>query len=157
MLVSTIGIFITGYIGKEFMIGRKAIAYMVTAYLTSLLVAIILVIAGEEDNIMIYTNALTSFVVFFIVLVYGLPCSIIADLATKTFKGATKKLLSLTIHLVFGIGFATIVWLMFTIVFYDGNFGMLIFISILFASFIFWFVDELLKSKLRITKGTKTS
>lgn len=88
-----------------------------------------------------------------IVFLFGMPVSVLSDFALKSFKGFTRRALSLFIHVVFATLFIltpTLVGWEWDIMYMDiqeilNNF---FFISAILTASLFWLLDEILRIKL---------
>lgn len=139
------------------MLLRKTLAYFITSVSMVLLLVIIPFLQGEYDAV--YYAFLVACVVFPIILLYGLPVSIMADVVTKPFEmlglGLARTLISLLIHLVLGLGFVFIYALVYNDVNSFTSFNVfwatskIQFIASTLASFLFWLMDEWLRTKFR--------
>ncbi|MFJ7971545.1 hypothetical protein [Psychrobacillus sp. NPDC096389] len=88
-----------------------------------------------------------------ILLIYGVPASVVSDFITKKLSGLLRGILSLIIHLLFAISFVLIPNLFLeserAILFSDlSSLNSLVFVTALLSSSLLWCIDELLRSKI---------
>lgn len=88
-----------------------------------------------------------------ILLIYGVPVSIVSDIMTKKLIGLLRGISALFIHLLFAISFVLIPNLFSeserALLLSDiSNLNSLVFVTALLSSILLWSIDELLRSKI---------
>lgn len=142
-ILGAIGILVIGIWGRKYTLIRKITAFLISSGFTVLFLLLILLLQGDKDAIGIAIVA-SSFI-FAVTLVLGVPVSIIADAATKSFQGGKRKLIALLVHLSFGLGICFI--LMIILFLFSLMLWKLVFIVSISASVLFWLTDEILRGK----------
>ena len=84
-----------------------------------------------------------------VLLLYGIPTSLISDGVTKRLASSsfTNSLIALVIHLSLAFAFVIGLWMIG-----PGELYLLVFIPAMTFSFVFWFIDELKKCEPLIRK-----
>ena len=77
-----------------------------------------------------------------ILLIYGVPSSILSDFVTKKLSGLLRGSLALFIHL-----FLAVLFVLIPILETERSLNSLVFITALLSSSLFWCIDEFLRSK----------
>lgn len=89
-----------------------------------------------------------------VILIYGVPVSILSDKMNDRFNGGKRVVMSLLTHLLLGIGFP--VFFIVTEDSWSNNLGgnLYVFAAATLPAFVFWGMDELLRrrSSLKMAK-----
>lgn len=88
-----------------------------------------------------------------ILLIYGVPASVVSDFMTKKLSGLLRGISALLVHLLFAISFVLIPNLFSeaerALLLSDiSNLNSLVFVTALLSSILLWSIDELLRSKI---------
>jgi hypothetical protein len=124
------------------MFSRKFIGFFISWIVFGVLFNVLIngVMMQLKGDYLVYyviTLALTMLFSFPVMLVLGVPVSMLSDYIIKRYKGQFRLIFSFAIHTFFGISFGILLT-------FIGEVEVYFFASLL-ASVIFWVVDELLR------------
>lgn len=126
--------------GEKAMVIRKLISALVTTVVMVMLYSIL-----EEFGVGLFLGMY----ILPILLIYGIPCSILSDYLTRKLRGYKRMAAAAVLHVFLGALFVAIP----TLVFENGSWltgfwnNAFFFLHATASSFIFWCLDELIKSK----------
>jgi hypothetical protein len=132
------------------MFKRKLLGLVITSIVT---VAFIIILFSEGEMPVELFSMIGAISLFVLpgVLLYGLPVSVLSDKLTKSLNGFKRVLLSLVIHLFFGLSFVFIIGIfiapenLFTSFNQFWRDAYLFFAFSTLVSLLYWSVDEVLR------------
>jgi hypothetical protein len=120
-------------IGGSLLLNRKLFSGLIAGVLVMLIYFLL-----EQSGFVI----LIGVYLLPILLIYGVPSSILSDFVTKKLRGLLRGSLALFIHLFLAASFVLI-----PILETERSLNSLVFIATLLSSSLFWCIDEFLRSK----------
>ncbi|MBO8171761.1 MAG: hypothetical protein H0Z33_07720 [Bacillaceae bacterium] len=132
---------------------RKFYGFLITSILSTTILTLLMLTDGEYE--FFETFGFISLVATPVILVYGVPVSLLSDYVTKPYHNRKRATLAFIIHLGFGLGFVFIIGMILDFETLLNNFAFFwsnaefYFIASTTASFLFWLSDEILRKIMR--------
>lgn len=139
------------------MFKRKGIACLLTVLLViPMLGFCFMLIEGSGMRDVLELTVFAAIVVTPVILLFGVPVSILSDKVNNRFNGGKRVVMSLFTHLLLGIGFP--VFFILTEDSWSNNFGgnLYVFAAAGLPAFVFWGMDELLRTYSESRIGVKS-
>ncbi|WP_339251040.1 hypothetical protein NSQ43_13640 [Sporosarcina sp. FSL W8-0480] len=134
------------------MLKRKILTLILASLLSILLIAAWFVYADGEELLAVFPMAFfISWFAIPVILLYGLPVSLLSEKLTKRHSNNKRICWSFVIHIIFGLGLIFIVGLLFESQTLLQDFSQfwrsneIFFIASIITSICFWIIDESLR------------